>query len=614
MAASVSDNDSARHCHAVWAGKQHTDVGLLCTELRPSFSELTENHSLHISYELKEGWQLQECFLWLGSDLSGIPKKQGTAQPSLMDFPYINRNIGKVQTYDISVPLEEINGPRCALGKRSQSLFAAIHPVITKGSNNATIYEQSPPTVHKRSLRRKLSNDNNILTKSGIWWMELEMLLSCHRSVSDDKVVALSPNLRQVKYRRQLTQFQGRDPSTAHCPTTASNIKKPDELITEDFLFRFHLASVLSLQVAFDSDMTSKTDYYRSIYDRFDGFDDGLDDAAVVAKVNDTCFGVFRGTVKGNYADMAQNFEFGFRKVPGTECYVRIGYYDCYFTNYQPEFDQSIRDCVASCIEEDGKECELVMTGASQGGAASVVASIYFFNEYDPYIFTFGAPRTFLPTSPFDNHTLCVHINKDKQYHFVLTDPILKVFDPTPYYYAFWTKNVGREILFDGDGNFNDQGVAPNYIMAREPTNHAIHSRSNYDDKTEKAYKNACLPAPAHGWFDGHWCSEDGDCQLTSYCNDDGYCAPSYVAASSCQRDGECLSGSCKDNICSATPKSLTENGARCGSNDECSSGRCDGWPGFSQCHAQEESGARCNEHSDCLSGHCAGLILGKCT
>jgi hypothetical protein len=605
---------SGSHCHDLWAGGHHVNAGSVCTRI-------VENDELHISYQTANGWAIHENFLWIGTDLAKLPRVQTTGQPLLQEFSHINQNIGGENSYDTIIPLQEA-GISCGTGVEHR-LYAALHPVLirTVAAPDTNVTSKQPSERQNTSMvsslrKRKYKNDSAVDTH-GLWWMELELDLNftCQdKNEPNGNRGYSSSQIHSTRFQRRLHEFKRRDSAAASCPSTASALSATSDLLTEDFLFKFHIASLMATGISFETNLIEKIDYFRSIYERFNAFDDGLNDAALVAKVDGTCFAVFRGTVEYNLADVSQNFRLGFRKVPETDCYVRKGYYNCYFTDYQADFENEVRDCVDSCGQDE--PCELILAGASQGGGASVVAGIQLFEEYDPYVFTFGGPRTFLPASPYprDDNMLCTHYNKDRHFHFILTDSLLKVFDPTPYYYAFWTKNAGREILFDGEGNFNDQGVAENYNMRRSPTSLAIHTRFNYYIKSNRAYENACLPAPARGWFDDHWCAEDGNCQASSYCAD-GFCAPRYKAGEDCTADGECLSDSCnEDGICTDEPKQLAGVNESCWSDDDCISRRCEGFPLFSRCKERAETGGDCNEHSDCLSGHCAGLISGKCT
>ena len=657
----------SRTCHDIWVGRDYqTDVGEICIhteriikdkdsgKLDDSEREEEEESILVIAYATKNTWLIHESFLWIGTSLSDMPRlhSQESGLPSLEEFPYIDWEINGKREYEIRIPLQDLkHSPSCssqqAISTR-EHYYIPVHPVLIqqKPKKNITGQDQSftaaassqiNSTSRSRLRSSPIININQTAqVQSGLWWMEFSFDLHCQPSPEvesnitktqrqhkqpPDRTSLLVPTLTNVRHERRLEKFQQRQQSNGACPMSASNVAEANTLLTEGLLYQFHIASVLALSVSFKLNIVQKIDHYRSIYERFNAFDDDFNDAAGVAKVEQTCYAVFRGTIEYNSKDVAQNFVPGYRRVPGTDCYVRRGYYDAYFTSYQQQFDTEVRECVSSCRAEDGTgaDCQLILSGASQGAANAVVASIYLYEEFDPYVISFGVPRVFLPTSPFDNDKECTNINKDRQYHFLLTDSFLKVYDPVPYYPAYWTKYVGREILFDGEGNFNDQGLSTSdndkYHLKRSPTSLVIHTRWNYFIKAKQAYDNACLPVAATGWFDGHWCSDDDNCQPTSYCpRNTKVCSPRLDVGTACDKDAACLSGSCGSNdLCLQEQKLLAKDGDTCLWSRECASGRCDGFWGFAHCQAQLESGQGCNEHTDCLSSHCVGVIKGKC-
>ncbi|CAB9500122.1 expressed unknown protein [Seminavis robusta] len=659
------------HCETLWMGgstpqnrdnDSNDDIantpGKLCVQLTRSNPNAEQPHHLTVFHLLndKHGYILDESYLWVGSDPSNMPR-------SLASWPfYYHVNTTTHDTTSIksdltvNIPLDKNNSaPQfCQDGQDTTTVYLAVHPVILQQSTHRSHHQYGVPETsisglpvvtepNTRSLP-KLQDQPNLRRASattgqdgvssrhqdsGVWWMELELTVQglCNQEhASSSSVSPHQPRIVQLQQRQRRLDWQSsRRRLSSGCHGGATRVSRiatledtaadpTNQVLTESFIHQFHIITTLSAHVAYDTQVTRKEDYYRTIYDQFYAYNDGLNDAAIVAKVDNICYGVFRGTVEYNYFDEMQNLLPGYRKVDGTDCYVRRGLYDAYFTNYATQFEDSVRDCVNSC--DDG-DCELVFTGGSQGAAVAVVASIRFYQEFDPTVMSMGVMRTFLPTSPFDDHAPCTHVNEEKHYHFVLTDDVLKAYDPIPYVYAFWAKNVGHEILYDGNGNFNYQGLAPNYIMRREPGNYAIHTRWNYVVKSQRAYENACLPYPAYGWVDGHWCTDHDNCMPTSYCSDiaGSTCQPKLEVGSDCHNSDACLSGSCVDGICFMVSKKqlLTPIGNKCWTNGQCGSGRCEGFIGFSTCQMQLESGASCNEHSDCLSGHCAGMIDGKC-
>jgi Lipase (class 3) len=617
---SNSRGDGSIHCNELWTGGAYDEdqqnihnngLGQICVQLRqdPDGGQ----PRLQLSYLLnnEHDFELDSSFLWAGEDLSDMP-------PSKQDWPYrydLTEQPSMGGRYSVNLPLNRGDGKTCQVldeSDHTSTLYIAAHPVILRQDNsNTTTFIATKAKMSKQQSKSYLrsSSESNPIQKTqstGFWWTELELRIKwCNAAEESPQIVS---NL-QKRRRRQLQEHRNLGFSSCE----RQNISRSSDVLTEEFLHRFNVVSTLSADVAYDLRLTKRIDYYRTLYDRFDGFADGCDDAAVVAKTNDVCYGVFRGTVEYNVFDEMQNLMPGYKKVDDTDCYVRSGFYDAYFTNYVSEFEESIRNCVNSCA--DGIPCELVLSGGSQGAAAAVVASIRLFQEIDPIVMSLGVMRTFLPTSPFDDHAPCTHINKERHYHFVLTDSFLKAYDPIPYFFGFWTKTVGHEILYDGEGNFNYQGLAPTYNQWRGPGNFAIHTRWNYVVKSQKAYENACFPYPATGWFDGHWCSEDATCMTTSYCDRSGTCQPKLEDGMECRKDAACLAESCVDGMCFKSPdKPISKPmGQSCWFHKQCSTGRCTGIVGFATCQMQLETGSGCNEHNDCQSGHCAGIFNGKC-
>jgi Lipase (class 3) len=93
-------------------------------------------------------------------------------------------------------------------------------------------------------------------------------------------------------------------------------------------------------------------------------------DQALVTKIDDHCFGAFRGTVVYSWEDWQQNVKIGNSAVCATVgdggcCDVQSGIYEAYFrTNYHQSFEDSLRDCATTCTDAP---CPVVLTGHSQG-------------------------------------------------------------------------------------------------------------------------------------------------------------------------------------------------------------------------------------------------------
>ena len=604
-------------CDSIWAGHNHNNTGRVCLQVQKSGNvQDGKTLQIHLSYELVQPWQLQEHFLWMGKDLSELPQLHN-GKPDLDGFPVSDKNIEGQTIYNLSVPVTAKDMPEtCSNDGARTTLYMALHPVIVPN----TLIRKTQRSNEKDSFLRGQSQTSTTEDRDsfGFPWMEFELVLPCQTKgesvVEHQETSAKSSHsgivpLLDFEVKRHQQKFLQQRQLNEECQALPPEVETSD-ILTETFLNRFQTCSTLSMHVVFDRKVAKKKAYYREEYDYFDAFDDGINDAAVVAKTNEVCYAVFRGTQELNWFDNVQNIMPGFRKIPGTDCFARRGFYDAYFTNYQEDFEDSVRECVNSC---EGGQCELILSGGSQGAGAAVIAGIQLFEEYDPYVFSIGVMRAFLPTSPFNRTEVCTHFNKDRHYHFILTDTELEIYDPVPYMFGFWAKNAGHEILYDGDGNFNYQGVSRNYNTLREPSSMIVHSRWNYITKSENTFENLCLPSPAIGWRDGHWCSEDGNCMTTSYCGDDGICAPRLELAAICRRSAACKSGSCVDGHCCPEKVPLLSVNEKCRRDNECESGRCEGMLGFSTCRADlVESGEKCNEHSDCTSGYCAGLVVNR--
>jgi hypothetical protein len=140
-------------------------------------------------------------------------------------------------------------------------------------------------------------------------------------------------------------------------------------------------------------------------------------DQAFVAKKDNVCYGVFQGTIPPEWASFSAPEKFEFIRDWGDNanvlngqkcgCSVRRGFLDMYNNpKYIAEFRKSVKQCVHSC---SGSNCELVLTGHSQGGALAVIAAIDL-HVHNPYVFTFGAPAAV--------HRPCNYLNEDRIYQY----------------------------------------------------------------------------------------------------------------------------------------------------------------------------------------------------
>jgi hypothetical protein len=141
-------------------------------------------------------------------------------------------------------------------------------------------------------------------------------------------------------------------------------------------------------------------------------------DQAFVAKADGVCYGVFQGTIPKilfweditarERVDFLRNWGENFKPLNGQKCgcFVRRGFLDMYNREYIADFCKSVNKCVHSCARGN---CELVLTGHSQGGGIAMVAAIDL-HVHNPYVIMFGGPPAV--------RRPCKYINKDRIYQF----------------------------------------------------------------------------------------------------------------------------------------------------------------------------------------------------
>lgn len=141
-------------------------------------------------------------------------------------------------------------------------------------------------------------------------------------------------------------------------------------------------------------------------------------DQAFVAKMDNVCYGAFQGSIpldklldisSAEQMELFRDWGDNANAWNGQKCgcSVRRGFLDMYNNpKYMVDFRKSVKKCVHSC---SGSNCELVLTGHSQGGALAVIAAIDF-HIHNPYVFTFGAPPSI--------HRPCKYINEDRVYQY----------------------------------------------------------------------------------------------------------------------------------------------------------------------------------------------------
>jgi len=148
--------------------------------------------------------------------------------------------------------------------------------------------------------------------------------------------------------RRDLSEFMDAPtrkwleiPRKTDCPSTNPNIRSPNELLDEAFLRKAYIAEYLAANMVYDPLLYQRMDKYKEIYEHFHAWTDLFDDVSLMVKIENVCYGSFRGTNPFNFNDLVlQNLKPNPIRIAGTNCFVRGGYYDGYYTNFRAEFEQ----------------------------------------------------------------------------------------------------------------------------------------------------------------------------------------------------------------------------------------------------------------------------------
>mmetsp|Transcript_32049 Transcript_32049/g.49674 ORF Transcript_32049/g.49674 Transcript_32049/m.49674 type:complete len:436 (-) Transcript_32049:260-1567(-) len=228
------------------------------------------------------------------------------------------------------------------------------------------------------------------------------------------------------------------------CFSPAAQAEKPALDLSEAVLTTSLIAANLSSRAYDDATLWASNDtdtgFFHPDFDSIK-FYTNEPDQAIVAQKNGLCFLAFRGT-NANIDDWSQNAGLGnidvFRdnliNLQGESCEARGGFADFLQTTEAVEGLVDLEACLANCTSTD---C-LVITGHSQGGAASAIAAVTLF-RHSPTVITFGQPPTM--------DAGCPYIISEKYYRYV---------------------NSMKDIAEDDDMGFDLVVFAPNWISRSE--------------------------------------------------------------------------------------------------------------------------------------------------
>lgn len=130
-----------------------------------------------------------------------------------------------------------------------------------------------------------------------------------------------------------------RNPQCSNAKT--SLIRTPSDFLDEALLRKAYITNYLSGAVTYDRDLIPNLAKFQQVYDHFYAWDDGKDDVTVIAKLEGVCYASFRATDPFNFNDLVvQNLDSSAQKIPYSNCYIREGYFNAYFTKYDAEFEE----------------------------------------------------------------------------------------------------------------------------------------------------------------------------------------------------------------------------------------------------------------------------------
>jgi hypothetical protein len=153
--------------------------------------------------------------------------------------------------------------------------------------------------------------------------------------------------------------------------------------LSEDFVTRITKAFELTT-IVLEADTDAPE--WRTEYELFASWSD-WNDKVLLAKPHDEsiCYVAFRKAQTFNPLDRVQSLDPRSMPVDGSDCAVRRGYHQSYFSSFVDDFKSGLDRCVQACSDGD---CPVILTGQSQGGGKLVHLCLFLIYAYIIYFFS----------------------------------------------------------------------------------------------------------------------------------------------------------------------------------------------------------------------------------
>ena len=224
---------------------------------------------------------------------------------------------------------------------------------------------------------------------------------------------------------------------------------------------------------------------------------------ALAARVDSTCIMAFRGTSTDVYqATWLDDVDTNLQQDQVTlleSCSVTQGILNAYNDVFRSDLEEDVRSCMTSC-----PDCNLLITGHSQGGAIANAAGVLFESYgYSPYVITYGQPPVLGSECRVDHW---------KWFRFIHAIPgtFRLQYDLVPMIRSTGTF-YGHEIVVSSDDPTSVDYVGIDEHVDKTPWNVVAHFSNGYVAALTAVRDNG-FPMHTNGFRSGAQCTMDAEC------------------------------------------------------------------------------------------------------